>query len=275
MPVMLEIEDGSPAWYLSHDIWTVPGDDPEGAIGLPIVGTNCYLWARVHNRGTTPVTNGTVRFYWANPSVGFDRTTANLVGTSFVTLDGGATTDVLCLTPWVPQYVNGGHECVLAEAFHPAADPLPPGVAFNVPTDRHVAQLNLSVILALRSGFHLAFEVHNPSRRDAVFSIAAEVGEPAELKRLRHVRIPGEAGRLERLGFVTSPCPGEHGRDNATPMIERLAVPAGGRRGLTLVGRLDGPAALVHVVQRMDGRAVGGLAALVLAGDAAAPKKGA
>src|SRR6478609_3668838 len=137
MSVVLEIEDGNPYWYLSPDIWTVPGNDPEGAPGQPIVGTNCFLWARVHNTGSTAVQDATVRFYWANPSVGFDRSSASAIGFSFVSLEAGETQDVLCLTPWIPAYVNGGHECVLAEVFHDS-DPLPAGLAFNVPTDRHV-----------------------------------------------------------------------------------------------------------------------------------------
>jgi hypothetical protein len=46
--------------------------------------------------------------------------------------------------------------------------------------------------------------------------------------------------------------------------------------GLTLIGRLKGSAALVHVLQSMDGHIVGGLGALVLsAPPAAALKKGA
>ena len=123
MAVELEIRDGTP-WWASPDIWTVP-DEPEGLPGSPVAGQPCYLWARVRNRGDSAVQNATVRYYWANPNVGFDRTTATLVGTSFVSLAAGEMQDVLCLTPWIPVFVNGGHECVLAEAFHPALDPLP------------------------------------------------------------------------------------------------------------------------------------------------------
>ena len=74
MAIELEIPDGDP-WYLSPNLWTVPGNDPEGPVGMPIAGRPCYVWARVTNRGRTSVTNATVRFYWANPAVGFDRTT--------------------------------------------------------------------------------------------------------------------------------------------------------------------------------------------------------
>ena len=44
--VLLEIEDGDP-WYLSPNVWTVPGTNPEGPPGLPIAGKPAYLWARL------------------------------------------------------------------------------------------------------------------------------------------------------------------------------------------------------------------------------------
>lgn len=273
MAVQLEIEDGNPTWYLSHDIWTVPGDDPEGPPGIPIVGNNCYMWARVHNNGTTPVSNATVRFYWANPSVGFDRNTANLIGTAFVSLAPSEAVEVLCLTPWVPIFVNDGHECILAEAFHTSADPLPGSPAFNVPTDRHVAQRNISVVMALKSMFHMAFEIHNPSRKARRFEIALQMGKFEELRALQkvltNVKLPQEAGEFEFLGFIDKHCPDEGDFKKAKPVIEAVEVPAGGRRGMTLVGKLKGESALVHVLQKDSDQIVGGLSALVLSEKAA------
>lgn len=149
MSVELEIEDGTP-WYLSPDIWVLPGTDPSGPPGTPTAGAASYIWARVHNRGTTAVSNATVRFYWANPATLVGSASATLVGTSYVTLGAGESREVLCVTPWVPSWVNDGHECLVVEAFA-AADPLPvrsPTDPFDVPYDRHVAQLNLNLILA-------------------------------------------------------------------------------------------------------------------------------
>ncbi len=91
----------------------------------------------MHNLGSDGVQNATVRFWWANPGTNFDRTTANHVGDSYVTLAAGETQDVLCLTPWNVSFVNGGHECILGEAFEKTLDPLPPGPNFNVVADRH------------------------------------------------------------------------------------------------------------------------------------------
>src|SRR6266436_6538005 len=183
MSVLLEIHDGSP-WWLSLDIWTVPGNDPQGAPGLPIVGQPCYLWARVTNNGSDAVADATVRFYWANPSVGFDRNTANHIGNANVALKAGETQDVLCLIPWMPTFVNGGHECVLAEAFHQTLDTLPATPDFNVPTDRHVAQRNLSVLMMSMhiAHFSLPFEIVNTQRLARSFSIKAELGTVEELR---------------------------------------------------------------------------------------------
>jgi len=272
MAVQLEVADGTP-WYLSDDIWTVP-NDPEGLPAQPVVGQPCYLWARVQNDGSTRVENASVRFYWANPSVGFDRTTANLIGSSNVTLNPGSASDVLCLAPWVPVFVNGGHECVLAEAFHPSLDPLPATPAFDVPTDRHVAQRNLNVVLALAQGFfHLAFEIHNPGRKETRFQITTRKGDLREFLRgasrypdLVKLLQANQPGVARNPGFVEAPCP-EPDQGAPKDRHEVTLAPAQ-RTGLSVVGRLEGAFALLHVEQVAIGqnrKAVnGGLSILVV-----------
>src|SRR6266403_1043522 len=197
MSVLLEIPDGSP-WWLSPDIWTVPGNDPQGTPGLPIVGQPCYLWARVTNNGTDAVDNATVRFYWANPAVGFDRNTANHVGDANVSLNAGETQDVLCLVPWMPSFVNGGHECVLAEGFHQTLDPLPATPDFDVPTDRHVAQRNLSVLMMAMhmQRFVLPFEIVNTPRAKVGLSLIGELEGEAGL-----LHVVQQADRKKVGGF--------------------------------------------------------------------------
>lgn len=272
MAVELEIQDGAPHWYLSPNIWTVPGDDPEGPPGIPIVGNTCFMWAKVRNNGSTPVNNAQVRFYWANPSVGFDRNTANFIGSSNVSLASSETRDVLCLTPWVPVYVNNGHECVLAEVFHSIADPLPISPVFNVPTDRHVAQRNLDVVIAFKSMdmmFSASFSVCNSSRQDRVFRIYSKPGQLEELKSLERyfspMKIPFQAkGTIEHAGFVTRPCPDQHAIKEAKASIERFPLKGNVCNGLSFVGQLRGDAALVHILQEADGKIVGGLSILVL-----------
>jgi hypothetical protein len=267
MSVQLTIEDGNP-WYLSQDIWTVP-QDPEGPPGPPISGEPCFLWARVRNQGDEPVSNATVRFYWANPSVGFNRNTANFIGNAYVSLEAGANADVLCLTPWMPVYVNGGHECVLAEVFH-ASDPLPFSPNFNVPTDRHVAQRNLSLVMTTQQIFYLPFEVHNPARIARVFKIWVQQGKLSELEGLQRtlgsdVRLPNTEGHVERLTFLRKPYPLSLDYESGEPSLD-VEVPPKGRVGLTLAGRLSEGGALLHVLQQADDVVLGGLSALVLSG---------
>jgi hypothetical protein len=280
MSVELEIQDGDP-WWLSPDIWTVPGNDPTGTPGTPIAGSPCYLWARVHNNGKAAVSNATVRFYWANPSVGFDRTTANPIGTSFVSLAPGESQDVLCLTPWLPVYVNDGHECVLAEAFHPSLDPLPMTPSFNVPTDRHVAQRNLGVVMAVKNMFRLSFEVHNNSRKPRAFRIVAR---QASLRQTieKHPWIaktfkllPQNEAKIRQLGFTKEHCPSlsaervnaadDQQQHHQQQPVADIKVGPQSREGITLMGTIEEKgAALVHVQQWADKRLIGGLSSIII-----------
>jgi hypothetical protein len=264
MSVQLEIQDGSPYWWLSPNIWTVPGNDPEGPPGLPIVGQSCYVWAHVLNTGGDPVQNATVRFYWANPSVGFDRNSANHIGDANVTLGGPDAQDVLCLVPWHPAFA--GHECVLAEVFQSTADPLPPVATFNVPTDRHVAQRNLSVVsmTAHLSRFAMPFSICNTSRVQRRFAIRTESSPVSELRPLaKHLgtQLPKGTGKLINAGFVQTVnlCDNEA---ELLACVDGMLVEPGQTVALSLVGELEGDAALVHVIQKVDGSVVGGLSVL-------------
>ena len=266
MPVELEIRDGDP-WWISPDIWVVPGQNPEGSVGAPIVGQSNFIWARIKNKGTSSVNNAVVRFYWADPSVGFDRNTAHLVGTSNVNLLSNESADVLCLTPWIPEYVNDGHECVLAEAFHSSLDPLPATPDFNVPTDRHVAQRNLSVVHALRGFFAFPFVVHNIVRTEQKFELKVMQGKLKELEPFRDrlgIDLPKREGQLVRTAFVESRCPVENIDDDKEASQLSVGVPGKGSRATTLSGRIEGGAVLVHVGQYRNDCLVGGLSVLVV-----------
>ncbi|RAP78313.1 hypothetical protein [Paenibacillus montanisoli] len=267
MDIKLEIEDGSP-WYLSPDIWTVSGEDPLGPPGQPIEGQPCYIWARVHNKGKDAVWNANVRFYWANPAVGFDRNTANFIGTANVSLYAGETRDVLCLSKWNPTFVNNGHECVMAEAYHRYLDPLPSAPHFNVPTDRHVAQRNLTVLKLARKKEHftMSFEIHNTSRLAQSYRISSRVGRLEEIKPLLPYLDPdiphyGE-GKIAHVGFVAKPCPDEDESKKAEPVV-KLEIGPGAKVGLSVVGMLEGDIALLHVAQNTEEKEVGGLSVLV------------
>src|ERR1700686_1264207 len=149
MAVQLVIRDGNPYWYLLPDIWVVPGADPAGPPGSPIAGQPACLWAHVSNTGDVDATGARVDFYWENPALQVLRSNATLVGSANVDVPAGGGQDALCLVPWTPVIVNGGHECLVAVVNHPA-DPLPdpPPDDFNPPLYPQVAQKNLTVLAA-------------------------------------------------------------------------------------------------------------------------------
>jgi hypothetical protein len=225
------------------------------------------VWAHVLNTGNTPVQNATVNFYWVNPAVGFDRTTATRIGSSYVSLCERDESDVLCLTPWVPAFTNAGHECLVAEVFHPALDPLPPGNAFHADTDRHVAQRNLAVLATSRvRTFSVAFEVHNPLRVDREFTLrvrSASAEELTETARRLGLRPPKHPGTLAELAFSHEPCPRTDGTAAARHAIH-VRVARNTRTGLSIIGRIEGDAALLYVEQLHDGHVVSGLSVLVV-----------
>lgn len=265
MGVSLEIPHGTP-WWESMAIWTVPGNDPLGPPGPPVAGQPCYVWARVLNTGNLPVQNATVNFYWANPGLGFDRTTATRIGSSYVSLCYPDACDVLCLTPWVPAFVHAGHACLVVEVFHPTLDPLPPESAFHADMDRHVAQRNLSVLAMTGGRFRFAFEIDNPLRIDRAFTIRVRTASAEELAataRRLGIPAPDHPGALAELAFSEEPCPQTEGTTAEPPEI-CVRVARHTRTGLAMLGRIEGEAALLHVEQLHDGRVVGGLSILVV-----------
>lgn len=271
MSTGLEIRDGSPRWYLSQDILTVPGDDPDLAnVGFPLVGQPCFVYARVRNHSTTRVQNARVNFYWANPAIGFNRATAHPIGSSFVSLEAGAEDWVLCLTGWNVEFVGNGHVCLLVEVFTPGTSA--PDGDFRVPTDDRVAQLNLTLVPAVRRMNYtwiVPVELHNVTAREQAFDVEISQGNLKDLLPLMEARRsfdfdPSADGHLEALAFVDSSCPTDDQlkRGNTTA---RLALPPGGRAQMLVAGRTPEGLTLVDVVQRFpdgDRQRAGGVSIL-------------
>ena len=282
MAVELWIDDGNP-WYLSPDIWVVPSDDPNDPPGMPFEGVSAYVWARVRNRGSTAVSNATVRFYWADPSTLITRATATLVGSSSASLAAGETKDVLCVTPWVPQFVNSGHECLVAEAFAPA-DPLPPSAPsdpIDVPGDRHVAQRNITVGKAAPMMMFLhPFVIGAGARERGRVAIRLRRAPLETLKPLAHLLglegLPAEAPELREAGIRPYRC-GEPVDDVGKPELD-LELRPGERRALALAVRVpekapEGSGALFLVEQLAGEDVVGGVGVLVLVEGEAPPRR--
>lgn len=264
----LEIRDGNP-WWLSTDIWAVPGDDPEGPPGQPIAGTPAYLWARVHNNGPQDVTGALVEFWWANPALQITRSLATAVGTSVVDVDAGTAVEVLCVTPWVPVTVNDGHECLVAVVVSDA-DPLPSPLpdVFDPPTHRQVAQRNLTVLPAPSGIAMLTLTVAAPRRLDKRSALRIRVGDPLEKEALEQLglsRMKAAAPGMVRAGLTQGPrhCEPEERRWKEGLELE---VPAGTAVPVQLFIRSDlepGQYQVVQVVENDGSGDIGGLAVVV------------
>ncbi|GLU55753.1 hypothetical protein [Dyadobacter frigoris] len=266
MALELEIRDGSP-WYLSPDVWVV-SDPADVTESMPVAGTPCYLMAKVRNNGRDAATNATVRFYWANPSIGVTRNTATLIGQAFVSLAANDLQDVLCLTAWVPEFLNEGHECILAEAFH-STDPLPLSTDFNVSTDRHVAQRNLSVLLAMNGMFHLNFEMHNSLRKEQHFT--ALINQVPVEKVMHHFpmlvekyKLKGrKEGKLVKAAFTDTKCADADFKEHSGNKDSFKLGPFG-KQKMAITGKIEGDFAFVQITQRAEKNETGGLGFLII-----------
>lgn len=130
---------GEPYWK-SPDIW-IESSDPSGN---GVAGEDNYVHARVFNLGMTPAAPVQVDFYWADPSFGLGASTMNLIGSEWVAIDPIESVEVRCNTPWVPVYLNNGHECLMVNSTNHILDPIIN--PFKPVVDRHVGQRNVTVL---------------------------------------------------------------------------------------------------------------------------------
>ena len=210
MAVDLLIRDGNPHWYLSPDIWVVPGNDPTGPTGSPVAGQPAFLWARIANNGSTPANGVRIDFYWANPALQVTRSNATLVGSAFSDVPAGGVQDALCLIPWIPVIVNGGHECLVAVANHPAhALPNPLPDAFDPPLYPQVAQKNLTVLeVSSFRAFMISLTVSALSRVDKSITVSATVEDKLDDQTLASLGLRGfKAARkaVVEVGLADTP----------------------------------------------------------------------
>ena len=277
MSAHLIIEDGQPWWWDSADIWVVSGNDPNGAPGAPVAGANNYLWGRVHNTGNSSSNGVRVDFYWADPSgqiaVGF----ATRIGSAFADLAPGATQEVLCLVPWLPVIVNGGHECLLAVAHgpgdvNPLPDPLLIGFAFQPQLYEQIAQRNVTVVQAARRAQLLAISVAALPRQGKRVVLQLEQGGELPDAVLATLGLdkwrPAKAAKIEagltRTPYCDGDRPGEQKLEVEVPRGRAVPVYLSVRAG-ELAPR---EYALLRVLETVDGKVMGGVThVLVDAGD--------
>jgi len=271
MPIRLEIRDGDPHWWNSPDIWVVPGNDPNGPSGQPIAGEPAFLWGRVHNTGDQAASGARVNFYWSNPATGVLRSNSPLIGSAFVDLDAGETKEVLCVIPWVPEIVNNGHECVVAEVIHPG-DPLPTPLPdeFDPPTYHQIAQKNLVVLEMRESMMVMAIQVAAPIRKEKMLLVTTEIGGTLDKQILIQAGLEGyRPAKQVSLKVGLSPEPGcdELGKERMEKEVE-LAVKPGTVKAIYLKAwppELEPRTyVLLHVIARDQERVQGGMTYIVI-----------
>jgi hypothetical protein len=203
----------SGVFWESPDIYVAPAQEAQTAPLLPPTGAGVAdagapntLYAHVWNLGKAPAYRVRVEFYWFNPSLGINRSDANLAGAAWVDLanrfttysqweertgpDGntymsrGSHAIVRCPTTWVPQYLNGGHECLVIRAFEPMMDSVSPD-QFSSAADRHIAQRNIAVVQAASpAALDLSLDLGYPSQPSAA-ELDVRVDSPAAMEWLR------------------------------------------------------------------------------------------
>ena len=270
MSAELVIEDGSPNFWTSSDIWVVPGNDPSGAPGQPIAGLPAFMWARVNNTGDVPINGAEVKFYWSNPATGVLRSNSTYIGSAYVDLSPGETQEVLCLTPWVPVVVNNGHECVVAEIIH-FADPLPSPLPdpFNPPAFRQVAQRNLSVLEMGSSMMMMTFQVAAPPRKKLELEIAMHVGKPPEKKALEPLGLKGLKFSEKEMVNADIVLNAECGKIDKKQRCDhlKLDLEPGTAKAVTLrvepINLQKGYYTPIDIVATCDGEIFGGLTVIV------------
>jgi len=145
-------------FWESPDVWVVSSR----GLNQPVPGEANQVYARVTNYGLQQANGVVIKFWWANPSVAISEADANLIGIGFADIASLRSDVVLCPDPWVPIVENGGHECLLAEAYVPGRDPLT--TPMDPVADRHVGQKNEQLVtVGAGQTFHVGLIMANPS----------------------------------------------------------------------------------------------------------------
>jgi len=178
---------GSVFWE-SPDVWVTSS----AGINQPVPGEDNTVFARINNYGLQYATGVMVKFWWADPSLAITESSANLIGIGYTDVPSGWSVDVQCPTPWVPIVENGGHECLIAEAFIQVTDPLT--APMDPMDDRHVGQKNEQLVM-LKKGERFVTRVKainiTDSKKELRFDVQALRPETIHpLLKLRAANLP-------------------------------------------------------------------------------------
>jgi hypothetical protein len=174
---------GGTVFWESPDVWV----DSSLGQDQPVPGEANTVRARVSNLGLEDANGVFVKFWWANPSLAITEATANLIGIGSANITAGSTAVVTCPNPWVPVIENGGHECLLAEAYLPVLDALTSPM--DPVDDRHVGQKNEQLVI-VGKGQHMIVNLQaaNVSGFAQALSFEVQPLPPLQLSKLLSAR---------------------------------------------------------------------------------------
>lgn len=201
------IPNGTVFW-VSPDI-TVQTHGPSGATpwGTAVAGGDNFVHVTIFNLGKAPSIPTRVDFYWGDPSLGLGPGKMTHIGTEWAVLEPHRGTRVRCGTPWVPTFLNNGHECLMVQCVGPVLEDVPgafiePPFPLQPQIDRHVGQRNIAV-LPSTTATTLSFgvDVYNPFPLTAATRITARIRHVvmsrAALATLSHQQMVNEAAAFD------------------------------------------------------------------------------
>jgi hypothetical protein len=177
-----------PFWE-SPDIFILGAVAPGLAPPLPpslgdtaVAGEPNTIYAHVWNFGKAAANEVLVEFYWCNPALGINTSSVTLIAQTEMSLgskgSGRSHAVVKCPEPWVPTFVNGGHECLLVRVWDNPSD-LPGDPVFDASVNRHVAQRNIHVVPAPDVVGHAAGGVQPALAQPVLLQVGPLYGAPA------------------------------------------------------------------------------------------------
>jgi hypothetical protein len=187
---------GGTVFWESPDVWV------ESSLGTnqPVAGQPNTVFCNITNFGLEDATGVVVSFWWANPSLAITEANAHQINTQSpaVTVPAQSSVVVQCPDPWIPVMENGGHECLLAEAYIPVFDDIT--APLDPVDDRHVGQKNEQVV-TVAAGQAMKWDF------EAVNIIGLAQALTFEIQPLRLRRLPALLTQrsLPRMGALTPP----------------------------------------------------------------------
>jgi hypothetical protein len=263
---------GSNPLWVNPNVWA---GDVSGNPVTPKAGQPCYLWANVANTGDEDA-NVTVQFYWFGAAPLLTYGNVNVVGIGGGFVSAGGSQNIVCNTPWIPVYVNSGHECLIAVC-GALLDPPPPTQSNNMvdASDAQTAMHNLTVVQLSASTSQIVYRFSPPT------SNTARPGEG--IVQARRVPLQEYQGLLQKKGLTSLPDESaeaesfyiSHADQNLTSdglpinLGTQFAVAPNVDHDLALVinlpsGPAQGSAALYFVEYLEKEKCVGGIGVIVL-----------